>query len=192
MNMPSAPLDRYAVRYIEADGSHTQGPDCKNWGCAVLTIVPFDRRPLDAIVINGTAHALREPVPAMAYLLQHRAFAEGVVAAIEARAAAAFAKVYEPDEYGDAFKGRSALWCLHLQGPDEVHAAPTKEHAERAAAMVNERDDSGLVRAVAAPWPHTPDSHAEDVGRFITEWLLPRWQVEALRAAPNDQGQGNG
>ncbi|MEI2429165.1 hypothetical protein RDV84_23265 [Lysobacter yananisis] len=78
--------DRYAVRYIEADGSHTQGPDCKNWGCAVLTIFGLDSRPLDAIVINGTAHLLREPVPAMAYLLQHRAVAEGMVAAVDAQA----------------------------------------------------------------------------------------------------------
>lgn len=80
--------DRYAVRYVEADGSHTHGPDCKNWGCAVLTIVPFDTRLLDAIVINGAAHALRDPVPAMAYLLQNRAVAEGMVAAIDAHGAA--------------------------------------------------------------------------------------------------------
>lgn len=99
--------DRYAIRYVQQDGTHMLGPACKNWGCAVLTILSIDYRSVDAIVINGTPHLLRTPVPAMEFLLQHRAVAEGMVAAADARAAAAFAKAYEPDEYEDAFKSRT-------------------------------------------------------------------------------------
>ncbi|MBN7137029.1 hypothetical protein A7A76_20025 [Lysobacter enzymogenes] len=96
-------LDRYAIRFIEPDGSKSQGPDCKNWGCAVLSISPFDRRPVEAIVINGTPHLLGQFVPAMDYLLQHKAVAEGIVAAIDARvtatlAAAPAAPAVEVDE----------------------------------------------------------------------------------------------
>ena len=49
------------------------------------------------------------------------------------------------------------LWCLHILGPDDVHAAPSKEHAERAAERFNEihgpvAASAGVMcRAVAAP-----------------------------------------
>lgn len=71
------------------------------------------------------------------------------------------------------------LWCLHILGPDDVHAAPSKEHAERAAERFNEihgpvAASAGVMcRAVAAPWPHSPESHAEDVGLFEADWLQP-------------------
>lgn len=71
------------------------------------------------------------------------------------------------------------LWCLHILGPDDIHAAPSKEHAERAAERFNEiygpvAASAGVMcRAVAAPWPHSPESHAEDVGLFEANWLQP-------------------
>lgn len=76
------------------------------------------------------------------------------------------------------------LWCLHVLGPDEVHAAPSKAHAEQAVAIFNATFPRGegevRVEAVVAPWPHSEKSHAESVAEFIPNWLLPRWQVEAL------------
>ncbi|WP_408953009.1 hypothetical protein [Lysobacter sp. Hz 25] len=77
-----------------------------------------------------------------------------------------------------------ALWCLHLQGPDEVHAAPSKAHAEKAAEQINAVDDTGLVRAVAAPWPHSVESHAEDSDSFIERWLIPSGHVAAADLDP--------
>lgn len=77
------------------------------------------------------------------------------------------------------------LWCLHLQGPDEVHAAPSKAHAEKAIEIMQtnlQGPGSELVRPIAAIWPHSAESHAEDVGKFIAEWLLPRGEVEAAAA----------
>ncbi|MBD9376155.1 hypothetical protein [Pseudoxanthomonas sp. PXM04] len=64
------------------------------------------------------------------------------------------------------------LWCLHLQGPDDVHAAPSKAEAERVATQVNERFSSHEVspNAVAALWPHSPESHAESLTNWSAEW----------------------
>jgi len=94
----------------------------------------------------------------------------------------------------------SQLWCLHIEGPDEVHAAPSWEHAQKAADLFNAAFSGPsaqmevTMRAEVAPWPHSAASHAKDVGRFIVDWLIPRWQLKALAAAPaaQDQGEGNG
>lgn len=80
------------------------------------------------------------------------------------------------------------LWCLHILGPDDVHPAPSREHAERAAAAFNERfgplatKDDVLMEAVAAPWPHDAESHAELVGQFIESWMIPRAHLAAIKA----------
>ncbi|RFA24273.1 hypothetical protein CAI21_22330 [Alkalilimnicola ehrlichii] len=72
------------------------------------------------------------------------------------------------------------LWCVHVLGPDDVHAAPSKAHAEKAAEMFNERfgpvaERTGvMVKAVVAPWPHSPEAHAEGVGSFTTDWMVPQ------------------
>lgn len=71
------------------------------------------------------------------------------------------------------------LWCMHILGPDDVHAAPSKFHAEKAAAAFNERfgpiskETDVMCRAVVEPWPHSPESHAADVGKFCAEWFAP-------------------
>ncbi len=89
------------------------------------------------------------------------------------------------------------LWCMHILGPDDVHAAPSKAHAEKAAAALNafhaareeQSEHDPKVEAVVAPWPHSAESHAESVADFIPGWLLPRWQVEAIQtdATPTAQ-----
>ena len=71
------------------------------------------------------------------------------------------------------------LWCLHILGPDDVHPAPSKAHAERAAEGFNKafgelsagRDV--MCSAVAAPWPHSPESHAASVQDFIKNFMIP-------------------
>lgn len=82
----------------------------------------------------------------------------------------------------------ATLWCLHLRGPDDVHAAPSKAHAEAAAATYNAAFKEKAARAgilfeaVAAPWPHSAESHAASVANFIPECILPAWQAEAMTA----------
>lgn len=83
--------------------------------------------------------------------------------------------------------GAPTLWCLHILGPDDVHPAPSKEHAEVAAERFNQfilgRKDQHqhdpVCSAVVAPWPHSAASHAESVGKFMVEWLLPKEHRDA-------------
>jgi len=92
--------------------------------------------------------------------------------------------------------GSEPLWCLHVLGMDDVHPAPPKAHAEKAAAWHNEQFKEQAARigitveAVVAPWPHSAESHAAGVADFIPEWLIPQWQLDALesKAAPPAQG----
>lgn len=89
----------------------------------------------------------------------------------------------------DAGMKPTTLWCLHMVGPDDVYPAPSKEHAEMAenaySAMLAERPfNHGVTcKAVVAPWPHSAASHAEGVGSFITDHLVPAWQTEAETAS---------
>lgn len=73
------------------------------------------------------------------------------------------------------------LWCIHIPGPDEVYAAPSKEAAEHMAAKHNAAMAmyyaSGAlnlehspplesVRAVVIKWPHDQQSHADELREF--------------------------
>lgn len=77
------------------------------------------------------------------------------------------------------------LWCMHILGPDDVYPAPTKEHAELAAKALNAfhaaRSSNSIyepkMEAVVAPWPHSAESHAADVAKFIPEWIIPASQL---------------
>lgn len=64
------------------------------------------------------------------------------------------------------------LWCLHLRGPDDVHAAPSKAEAERVARNINDQFACHEVKpsAVAALWPHSPESHAESLKDWRATW----------------------
>lgn len=69
----------------------------------------------------------------------------------------------------------SGLWCLHVLGPDDVHPAPSRAEAERAAEFMNARYSSKdpPLSFEAAPWPYSALSHAEDVDSFYTMTGLP-------------------
>ena len=73
------------------------------------------------------------------------------------------------------------LWCIHIPGPDEVHAAPSKDAADHVAAKHNAAMAtyyaSGAtnlefappiesVQAVAIKWPHDQQSHADELREF--------------------------
>jgi len=67
------------------------------------------------------------------------------------------------------------LWCVHVLGPDDVLAAPSHNAAVTHAHELNKatfgrvEQNDVLCFAYAAPWPHSPASHAESV----KDWLKP-------------------
>jgi hypothetical protein len=79
---------------------------------------------------------------------------------------------------GDAMT--DGLWCVHVIGPDDVHAAPSEAEARRAVAHMEkfwkerypEEAGWGFVSFEAIPWPHSPESHARDVRDFYKEMGL--------------------
>ena len=74
------------------------------------------------------------------------------------------------------------LWCLHVLGPDDVHAAPSKAYAEVAADLHNVRFGEAskeigvMCKAVVAPWPYDPASHARGLVNFVSNWIAPQPQ----------------
>ena len=81
------------------------------------------------------------------------------------------------------------LWCCHVRGPDEVHAAPDYETAlvwsdilnalnweaprAKAASQSPASFQDCLIKAVPAIWPHSAESHAEDLPKSIAGFALP-------------------
>lgn len=81
------------------------------------------------------------------------------------------------------------LWMLHIQGPDDVIAAPSKDDAEKVAAAFNAYWDAYLtkqraasvaegkdpdnwptVTAVVAEWDSTPAAHARSLAKYWPEY----------------------
>jgi hypothetical protein len=68
------------------------------------------------------------------------------------------------------------LWCVHILGPDDVIAAPSHDAAAVHARELNKTlhsrvgaPEDVLCFAYAAPWPHSPEDHADGV----KNWLKP-------------------
>lgn len=69
------------------------------------------------------------------------------------------------------------LWCVHILGPDDVHAAPSHGAAATHAHELNKSlhsrvgaPDDVLCFAYAAPWPHGREDHAV----AVKDWLKTR------------------
>ena len=66
------------------------------------------------------------------------------------------------------------LWCVHVLGADDVHAAPSHEaaviHARELNKVVFSRitfdPTEVLCFSYASPWPHSKESHAEDLKKW--------------------------
>lgn len=80
----------------------------------------------------------------------------------------------------------SWLWCVHIIGPEDVHAAPDFDTAEQWATRQNRlmreyttaagMDDDPYwpeVRAVVALWPWDAASHAKDLPRSLRDFTPP-------------------
>ena len=68
--------------------------------------------------------------------------------------------------------GADTLWAIHVEGPDDMIAAPSKDAGEREAALLNRyfarivtNENDPDLRAVVVPWPYSADSHAHSLGR---------------------------
>lgn len=71
------------------------------------------------------------------------------------------------------------LWCCHVRGPDDVHAAPDYNTALKWSDTLNEINwkgptglpptsyDEFLIKAGPAIWPWSAASHAEDLPKSI-------------------------
>lgn len=79
------------------------------------------------------------------------------------------------------------LWCVHIAGPDEEHAAPDFWTALAWAADLNAfmakkaeagkwagDDNWALVQATVQPWDGTPERHAEDLARELARRAIHR------------------
>lgn len=59
------------------------------------------------------------------------------------------------------------LYCVHINGPDELIAEPSKEIAQRTAEAINtlalDGAFSGLISATVETWPFPADLHAKDI-----------------------------
>lgn len=69
----------------------------------------------------------------------------------------------------------SDLWCVHVQGPDDLYAAPSKEAAERAAVEYQHKwDVQGVtdpkVTFAVVKWPHSAEAHAKDL-KLWDKWF---------------------
>lgn len=73
------------------------------------------------------------------------------------------------------------LWCCHVRGPDDVHAAPDYATALKwsdemmAIDRAIDHSDPNMpyLSAVPAPWPHSAESHAEDLPKSIAAFACP-------------------
>ena len=84
------------------------------------------------------------------------------------------------------------LWCVHIAGPDELHAAPDYWTAlgwaadlnafmvKRAAAEQWAADENWpRVQAIVQPWPWTSEQHAESLKRELDERAAHRARYAA-------------
>jgi hypothetical protein len=75
---------------------------------------------------------------------------------------------------------QNRLWCIHIPGPCEVHAAPSKDAAEHMAKKHNEAMAAYFAKnppsqftpsiectqASVIEWPHSPEEHAHALTGF--------------------------
>jgi hypothetical protein len=95
--------------------------------------------------------------------------------------------------YAGVAQSAPVLWCCHARGPDDVYAAPDYATALAWSDTLNALNwdtkdprypkprwfknpslyEDCLIKAVPAPWPHSPESHAEDLPKSIEGFAMP-------------------
>lgn len=111
---------------------------------------------------------------------------------------------YTTPPHDDGKVARDAeLWAIHMLGPDDVVAAPSKQAAERVAANFNafyeahkhERTHDVRVVAEVIEWTHGPVEHAKDVLASFAEYadlLEPFASIKEQRSLSQSTGSSGG
>jgi hypothetical protein len=140
------------------------------------------------------------------YTLDH--FAKKVRQKIDAALSASHVR----DTGTEEVRRETILWCCHVRGPDDVYAAPDYNTALAWSDLLNSLNwrDTGfantpkpprykdpanysdcLIKAVPAIWPHSPESHAEDLPKSIAGFAAPREGNEPISIkATSAEGDG--
>lgn len=95
------------------------------------------------------------------------------------------------------------LWCCHVRGPDDIYAAPDyvtalawsdamNEINWKANSRLNIGDPTSfqdcLIKAVPAPWPHSPEAHAKNLPESIRGFSDPSAHPSTERRGPRHPG----
>lgn len=69
------------------------------------------------------------------------------------------------------------LWCCHVRGPDDVHAAPDYQTALAWSDRINDwfaaqprRENDPIIRAAPAIWPYGAETHAVDLPKCVSQF----------------------
>ena len=66
-------------------------------------------------------------------------------------------------------------WCVHVQGPDDLLAMPSKDAADLEAAKINKRvgrdwePGDPEINAIATIWPYSVEAHAVALAEVLAE-----------------------
>lgn len=66
----------------------------------------------------------------------------------------------------------TTLWALHIEGPDDFYAMPSKAAAQAHADILNRFMAQGKshMKALVALWPHSAEAHAENMQRHLKDF----------------------
>lgn len=97
-------------------------------------------------------------------------------------------RLRERNDQLEALQGTQELWCVHVQGPDDMLAMKSKGAAEKCAADINALDIP-CVHAVVAPSPWPLDIHTANAFAVLEQWLEESNASMALMSAQLHKAQ---
>ena len=83
--------------------------------------------------------------------------------------------------------GNPVLWAMHLQGPDDVHAAPSKVAALEVANAINREFARSEIKpyAVVVHWTGSAEEHRASAAAWDAQWTQRDGLFESGKAACN-------
>lgn len=80
-----------------------------------------------------------------------------------------------------------ALWAMHLHGPDDVHAAPSKAAALEVANVINREFARSEIKpyAVVVRWTGSAEEHSASVAAWKGQWEHGTGLIDSGMAAGN-------
>jgi len=62
---------------------------------------------------------------------------------------------------------REALWAIHVAGPDDIYAMPSREEASLQAKIFNSASVTGAIVVTVVEWPYTAEAHAANMREYM-------------------------